>query len=102
MNALRSNLHQNKQMPKRPSNPHTGSTFDDFLKADGVYEEVHRKAYERAIEESAASAEANSLNTTRKALPYGLLKSKMKVKAGFDDPLPDDVALAVMTVVQPR
>jgi hypothetical protein len=82
-------------MPKRPSNPHTGSNFDDFLKAEGTYEEAHRKAHEHAIEESATSAEANSLNTKRKALPYGLLKGKMKVKAGFDDPLTDDLIAGI-------
>jgi hypothetical protein len=102
MNALRSNLHENKQMRKRLSNPHTGSSFDDFLKADGLYEEVHAKARERAIEESAASAEAHSLNTKRKALPYGLLKGKMQVKPRVDDPMPDDMALPIMTLAQPR
>jgi hypothetical protein len=76
-------------MPQRSSNPHTGSSFDDFLKAEDVYEEVHAKARERVIEESVGRAEASSLSTKRKSLPYGLLKGKMNAKAGFDDPLDD-------------
>ena len=31
----------------------------------------------------------------RKALPYGLLKGKLKIRAGFDDPLPDDFIAAL-------
>ena len=36
-------------MAKR--NPHTGSSFDDFLKHEGVYEEVLAKALKRALTE---------------------------------------------------
>ena len=28
-------------------NPHTGSSFDDFLKEDGIYEEVQARALTR-------------------------------------------------------
>ena len=31
------------------NNPHTGSDFDDFLKKEGVYEEVQAKALKRAL-----------------------------------------------------
>jgi hypothetical protein len=33
------------------SNPHSGSSFDDFLKVDGVYEEVQARALKRALAE---------------------------------------------------
>ena len=33
------------------SNPHTGSSFDDFLKEDGVFEEVQARALKRALAE---------------------------------------------------
>ena len=36
-------------MAKR--NPYTGSDFDDFLKEEGVYEEVHAKALKRSLSE---------------------------------------------------
>jgi antitoxin HicB len=36
-------------MKKR--NPHTGSSFDDFLKEEGIFEEVQAKALKRALAE---------------------------------------------------
>ena len=33
------------------NNPHTGSSFDDFLKDQGFYEEVTAKALKRALAE---------------------------------------------------
>jgi hypothetical protein len=33
------------------SNPHTGSSFDDFLKEDGIFEEVQARALKRALAE---------------------------------------------------
>jgi predicted XRE-type DNA-binding protein len=38
------------------SNPHTGSSFDDFLKEDGIYEEVTAKALKRALTEQIRDA----------------------------------------------
>ena len=35
-------------------------------------------------------ARLSSVDAKRKALPYGLLKGKLKMRAGFDDPMPDD------------
>ena len=40
-------------------------------------------------------ARLSSVETKRKALPYGLLKGKLKMRAGFDDPLPDDFIAAL-------
>jgi hypothetical protein len=51
MNALPTDLHENTKMPKRQLNPHIGSNFDDFLKADGIFEEVHAKAVKRMLDE---------------------------------------------------
>ena len=36
-------------MPK--SNPHHGSSFDDFLREDGIFEEVQARALKRALAE---------------------------------------------------
>ena len=48
-------------MAKR--NPRTGSRFDDFLKEEGMFEEVQAKALKRALaeqlEESNAGGEAD-------------------------------------------
>ena len=40
-------------------------------------------------------ARLSSVDAKRKALPYGLLKGKLKIRAGFDDPLPDDFIAAL-------
>lgn len=32
-------------------NPHTGSDFDDFLKSEGIFEEVQARALKRALAE---------------------------------------------------
>jgi len=32
-------------------NPHAGSSFDDFLKEDGIFEEVQARALKRALSE---------------------------------------------------
>jgi hypothetical protein len=95
MNAPNTDLHENKQMPKRPSNPHTGSNFDDFLKADGIYEEVHATATKRVLakqkEDVIADTGVELVRAKQETLPYGLLKGKLKIKRGFDDALPNDL-----------
>lgn len=32
-------------------NPHAGSSFDDFLKEDGIFEEIQARALKRALAE---------------------------------------------------
>ena len=55
-------------MAKR--NVHTGSRFDDFLKEEGVFEEVQAKALKRALaeqlEESMQAAKLTKLEMARK------------------------------------
>jgi antitoxin HicB len=52
------------------SNMHTGSRFDDFLKEEGIFEEVQAKAIKRALaeqlEESMHSAKLSKLEMARK------------------------------------
>ena len=40
-------------------------------------------------------ARLSSVDAQRKALPYGILNGKLKIRAGFDDPLPDDFVAAL-------
>ena len=55
-------------MAKR--NRHTGSRFDDFLKEEGVFEQVQAKALKRALaeqlEESMHAAKLTKLDMARK------------------------------------
>ena len=43
-------------------NPHTGSSFDDFLKEDGIYEEVQARALKRALAEQLDDETMRQLN----------------------------------------
>lgn len=38
------------------SNPHRGSSFDDFLKDEGIFDEVQARALKRALSEQLAEA----------------------------------------------
>jgi len=59
-------------------NPHTGSSFDDFLKEDGIYEEVTATAikrvlarqieHEMAVNTLTKTAMAKRMNTSRSQL----------------------------------
>jgi hypothetical protein len=94
-------------MPAKPKNPHIGSSFDDFLKCESLFNEVHAKARERAFAEQHEGVVANEAAhispAKRAALPYGLLEGKLKVKIGFDDPLPDDLVPGVTnSITQPE
>ena len=42
-------------------NPHTGSSFDDFLKEEGIYEEVQARAIKRALAEQLDDAMQSSM-----------------------------------------
>ena len=41
-------------------NPHAGSSFDDFLKEEGIYEEVQARALKRALAEQLDDAMQSS------------------------------------------
>lgn len=63
---------------KKKSNPHRGSSFDDFLKEEGIYEEVTATAMKRVLAWQIAqamkkqrvtkSAMAKRMRTSRAAL----------------------------------
>jgi len=63
---------------KKKANPHRGSSFDDFLKEDGIYEEVTATAMKRVLAWQIAqamkkqrvtkSAMAKRMRTSRAAL----------------------------------
>jgi antitoxin HicB len=40
-----------KTANSKVTNPHMGSSFDDFLKEDGIFEEVQARALKRALSE---------------------------------------------------
>ena len=59
-------------------NPHTGSSFDNFLQEEGVYEEVQAKALKRALSEQLAeSMEARKLGKADMARKMATSRSQL-------------------------
>lgn len=81
-------------MAKR--NPHTGSRFDDFLKEDGVFDEVQAKALKRAlaeqIEEGMTAAKLTKLEMARK-----MDTSRSQLDRVLD---PDNVSIQLDTLMK--
>ncbi len=63
-------------MPKR--NPHEGSSFDDFLREDGLFEEVQARALKRALAEQLQdSMESANLSKTKMAQIMATSRSQL-------------------------
>ncbi len=59
-------------------NPHTGSSFDDFLKADGIYEEVQARALKRALAEQLMDAmQSNKISKVHMAQRMATSRSQL-------------------------
>lgn len=59
-------------------NPHTGSSFDDFLKEDGIYEEVQARALKRALAEQLDDAmQSSKLNKVSMAQRMATSRSQL-------------------------
>ena len=80
------------------SNPHTGSTFDEFLKEEGIFDEVQARALKRALteqlEESMQVAKLTKLEMARK-----MATSRSQLDRVLD---PDNVSVQLDTLDQGR
>lgn len=83
-------------MPKRQANPHTGSSFDDFLKADGIYEEVHAKALKRALAEQIEDSMA-SAKLTKVAMAERMATSRSQLDRVLD---PNNLSVQLDTLIR--
>ena len=79
-------------MAKR--NPRAGSSFDDFLKADGIYEDVQNAAIKKVL---SAKLEAAMEAATKDAEFGDLLANKLKFPVKFvgSDALTKDINMTV-------
>ena len=81
-------------MAKR--NPHTGSRFEDFLKEEGIFEEVQAKALKRALaeqlEESMHEAKLTKLDMARK-----MATSRSQLDRVLD---PDNISVQLDTLIK--
>ena len=78
------------------SNVHTGSRFEDFLKEEGIFEEVQAKALKRVlaeqIEESMQAARLTKLEMARK-----MATSRSQLDRVLD---PDNVSVQLDTLIK--
>lgn len=51
MRKIKVDASPNESEPEKRANPHRGSSFDDFLRDEGIFEETQKKASERARNE---------------------------------------------------
>ena len=78
------------------SNPHTGSRFDDFLKQEGIYDEVQARALKRALaEQIAESMIAASL--TKSAMASKMSTSRSQLDRVLD---PDHLSIQLDTLIK--
>ena len=77
-------------------NPHSGSSFDTFLKDEGIFDEVHAKALKRAlaeqIEESMATAKL-----TKVAMAERMSTSRSQLDRVLD---PDNLSVQLDTLIR--
>jgi antitoxin HicB len=78
------------------SNPHTGSRFDDFLKEEGIYDEVQARALKRALaEQIAESMKAASL--TKSAMASKMSTSRSQLDRVLD---PENLSIQLDTLIK--
>ncbi len=81
-------------MPKR--NPHEGSRFDDFLREDGLYEEVQAKALKRALAEQLQDS-MDSANLSKAKMAQLMATSRSQLDRVLD---PDNVSVQLDTLMK--
>ena len=81
-------------MAKR--NPRTGSSFDDFLKEEGLYEEVHAKALKRALTEQLQDS-MHAARLTKFKMARKMATSRSQLDRVLD---PSNVSVQLDTLVK--
>ena len=78
------------------SNPHTGSRFDDFLKEEGIYDEVQARALKRALAEQIAESMA-AASLTKSAMASKMSTSRSQLDRVLD---PDNLSIQLDTLIK--
>ena len=77
-------------------NPHAGSSFDEFLKDEGIYEEVHAKALKRVLAEQIEEGMA-AANLSKVQMAELMATSRSQLDRVLD---PDNVSVQLDTLVK--
>ena len=78
------------------SNPHTGSRFDDFLKEEGIYDEVQARALKRALAEQIGEA-MQAAKLTKTAMASKMSTSRSQLDRVLD---PDNLSIQLDTLIK--
>jgi antitoxin HicB len=77
-------------------NPHQGSSFDDFLKEEGIYDAVHAKALKRALAEQLADA-MESAQMSKVQMAASMTTSRSQVDRILD---PQNLSIQLDTLMK--
>ena len=78
------------------SSPHTGSSFDDFLKQEGIYDEVQARALKRALAEQIAQS-MTAASLTKSAMASKMSTSRSQLDRVLD---PDNLSIQLDTLIK--
>lgn len=78
------------------SNPHAGSNFDDFLKDEGMFEEVQAKALKRALSEQIEES-MQAANISKVRMAEMMATSRSQLDRVLD---PDNVSVQLDTLMK--
>ena len=77
-------------------NPHSGSSFDDFLKDEAIFDEVHAKALKRALAEQIEDSMAIA-KLTKVAMAERMATSRSQLDRVLD---PDNLSVQLDTLIR--
>jgi len=77
-------------------NPHRGTSFDDFLKEEGIFEEVQAKALKRALAEQLEES-MQAANLTKMKMAEKMETSRSQLDRVLD---PDNVSIQLDTLIK--
>ena len=78
------------------SNPQTGSNFDDFLKEEGIYDEVQARALKRALAEQIGDGML-AASLTKTAMASKMSTSRSQLDRVLD---PDNLSIQLDTLIK--
>jgi hypothetical protein len=77
-------------------NPHTGSRFDDFLKDEGIFDEVQARALKRALTEQLEES-MQGANLTKLEMAKKMATSRSQLDRVLD---PENVSVQLDTLIK--
>ena len=80
----------------KKTNPHSGSNFDDFLKEEGIFEEVQAKALKRGIAEQIEDS-MQSAKLTKMAMADKMATSRSQLDRILD---PNNLSVQLDTLIR--